>query len=145
MMKIKGKLIDILVEISPENYWSYVVTENGQRVLYVKMVQALYGMLISAVLFYKKIRYDLEEVRFSVNLYDICVANQIVQGTQHTVVWHIDDIKSSHMLPEVNDQFLKWLNNKYASDRIGKVKSTWSKICKGLITQLQKENYYPYK
>ena len=75
MMKIKGKLIDILVEICPETHSSYAVTENGQRVQYVKMLQALYGMLISAVLFYKKLRYDLEEVGFSINPYDICVTN----------------------------------------------------------------------
>ena len=128
MMKIKGKLIDILIEIRPETYSNYVVIENGQRVLYVKLVQAFYSMLISAVLCYKKLRHDLEDVGFLVNPYDICVANQIIQGTQHTVVWHVDDIRSSHMLPEVNDQFLKLFNNKYASDGIRKVKSTRGKI-----------------
>ena len=78
MMKIKGKLINMQIEISSETYASYVVVETGQRVLYVKIVRALYGMPILAVLFYKKLRCDLEEIGFSSNPYDIYAANQIV-------------------------------------------------------------------
>ena len=100
--------------------------------LYVQMIRALYGMLTSAVLFYKKLRKDLETIGFQINLYDVNVANRIVEGTQHTVIWHVDDIKSSHMLPAVNEKFLKWLQDTYAKDEIGKVKYTRDKIHKYL-------------
>ena len=52
------------------------------------------------------------------------MANRNVQGTQHTVVWHVDNIKSSHINPKVNDEFLEWLIKQYGEDGIGKVKAT---------------------
>ena len=54
IMKITGRLVNYLVEIAPETYAKYVVYENGRRVLYVKVLRALYGMLISAMLWYNK-------------------------------------------------------------------------------------------
>jgi hypothetical protein len=57
-----------------------------------------------------------------VNPYDPCVANRIVKGKQHTVSWHVDDLKSSHVDSTVNDEFENWLDKTYASDDIGKLK-----------------------
>jgi hypothetical protein len=87
------------------------------------MMKALYGMLQSSLLYYKKFRKDLEEIGFKVNPYDPCVANRIVKTKQHTVTWHVDDLKSSHVDPGVNDEFLQWLKGKYASDHIGEIKA----------------------
>jgi hypothetical protein len=112
----------MLIDINPE-YANFVTYENGQKVLYVRMYKALYGMLISSLLYYKKFRKDIEEVGFVVNPYDPCVANRIVGGKQHTVVWHVDDLKASHMDKQVNDEFLKWLQDKYGNDQIGQVKA----------------------
>ena len=53
-------------------------------------------MLRGALLFYKHIRSDLEDKGFVVNLYDPCVANNMVDGAQITVCWHVDDLKISH-------------------------------------------------
>ena len=53
-------------------------------------------MLRAALLFYRKLRADLEDMGFEVNPYDPCVANEIVNGSQCTVVWHVDDLKVSH-------------------------------------------------
>ena len=49
------------------------------------MQKACYGMLVSAVLFYKKLRKDLEDIGFKINLFDVCVANKTIQQTQHTM------------------------------------------------------------
>ena len=38
------------------------------------------------------------------------------------VVWYVDDLKSSHMDPEVNNNFMKWLTEKHGKDDVGKVK-----------------------
>ena len=76
------------------------------------------------MLFYKKFRRDIESIGFTVNPNDACVANRNIQGTQHTVVWHVDDIKSSHIDPRVNDEFLEWQIKQYGEDGIGKVKAT---------------------
>ncbi|KAG7373398.1 reverse transcriptase RNA-dependent DNA polymerase [Nitzschia inconspicua] len=127
VMKIKGPMVDMLIEMAPEIYSDYVIEENGRKVFYVMILKALYGMLQSSLLYYNKFRKGIESIGFEVNPFDPCVANRIVNGKQHTVVWHVDDLKSSHVDPKVNDEFLKWLEEKYASDNVGKVKSVRGK------------------
>ena len=122
ILKFTGVLIDMLVELDPELYGPYVTYENNVKVLYTLVMKALYGMLHSSMLYYKKFCKDIESIGFKVNPYDPCVANHIVCGTQQTVTWHVDDLKSSHKSSKVNDEFHKWLEGTYASDAIGKVK-----------------------
>ena len=121
-MKIRGQLVDILVEICPGIYDDYVVGEGKNKFLYVRMLKALYGMLVSALLYYKKFRKDIESIGFEVNPYDMCIANRMVNGKQHTMTWHVDDVKSSHVDPKVNDAFFKWCESTYGSDDLGHVK-----------------------
>ena len=52
VMKLRGSLAELLVQVAPEFYSPYVVMENGKKVLYVKLLKALYGCLRSALLFY---------------------------------------------------------------------------------------------
>ena len=73
IIKISGVLVDLLVNKSPTDYEDYVVYENRKKVLYVKVLQAIYGMLVSALLFYLKFKKDLEEIGFVFNSYDTCV------------------------------------------------------------------------
>ena len=54
VMKITGKLVNVLISIVPEVYSGFVVYENGKKVLYVIVLRAIYGMLILAMLWYKK-------------------------------------------------------------------------------------------
>ena len=49
------------------------------------MLRALYGMLVSSILYYKKFRKDIEAIGFEVNPYDICVANRTVNGKHQTL------------------------------------------------------------
>ena len=65
--------------------------------LYVRLSKARYGMSTAALLFYKRLRKDLENMGFEVNPYDPCVANTMVNGAQCTVCWHVDDPKVSHV------------------------------------------------
>jgi len=99
MMEIRGVLVDMLVGMSPETYKDYVVYENGKTMLYVQLMKALYGMMKASVLYYKKIRNDIEDIGYKINPYDICVANKMVNEKQHTITWHVDDVKSSHVDP----------------------------------------------
>ena len=124
-MKIRGPLVDMLVNMDPETYKSFVVFDNnGNKVLYVQVLKAIYGMLQSSMLFYKKLCKDLQSIGFVLNPYDLCVANRIVQGQQHTVTWHVDDLKSFHKDPKITDLFHKWLESKYGDPEIGQVKAT---------------------
>jgi Reverse transcriptase (RNA-dependent DNA polymerase) len=123
MMKIKGQLAEMLVKIEPEVY-----EKDNEKVIYVQVLKALYGMLQASLLFYKKLRKDLEEIGFKVNPYDPCVANRIVKGIKHTITWHIDDLKSSHEDAKVNDKFQKWLDLKYGDAKLGRVQAIRGKI-----------------
>ena len=119
-MKITGVLVDMLVQLNPELYGLAVVYEKNRNVLYVQVLRGIYGMLQSALLWYKKFHRELEAEGFKFNPYDPCVANHKKKGKQHTICFHVDDLKSSHKDKRVNDKFAKWLNEKYGHH--GKVK-----------------------
>jgi hypothetical protein len=52
-------------------------------------------------LFWKKLTAQLQEWGFTINPYDWCVANRTINGSQCTLVWHVDDHKISHLDPTV--------------------------------------------
>jgi hypothetical protein len=118
VMKITGVLVNMLVNINPELYGPAVVLENQKKVLYVQVLKAIYGMLEAALLWYKTFRKDLEDIGFIFSPYDPCVANRKVQGSQQTILFLVDDLKSSHRMKLVNDRFEKWLNEKYSKHKM---------------------------
>jgi len=65
--------------------------------MYVKLKKALHGTLQAAVLIWKAQTHTFTCWGFKVNPYDWSVANKTTEGKQHTVLWHVDDIKISHM------------------------------------------------
>ena len=77
------------------------------------------------ILFYKKFRASIEREGFKVNPCDPCVANKEAHGSQMTLMWHVDDTKSSHIDPKVNDLFTDWLDKEHG--QLGKVKSSRGK------------------
>jgi hypothetical protein len=125
-MKITGVLVDMLANINPELFGPAVVLENRKKVLYVEVLKAIYGMLEAALLWYETFRKDLEDNGFVFNPYNPCVANKKVQGLQQTIVFHVDNLKSSHKLKAVNNKFEKWLNSMYGKH--GKVTVTRGRI-----------------
>ena len=73
--------------------------------LYVRLSKALYGILRAALLFYKRLRTDLENTGFEINPYTPCVTNKMVNGAQCTVCWHAGDLKVSRVDEEVVTAF----------------------------------------
>jgi hypothetical protein len=113
-MVLKGRLAELMVQVAPNLYKKYItVDRKGTAILYVKMQKALYGLLRSALLFYKKLVADLESDGFVLNPYDLCLANKVVDGKQVTVCWHVDDLKASHCDPAQVTIFGEWLSKKY--------------------------------
>ena len=121
IMKIRGVCVDVLCEIDPI-YWDYMVAEGNQKVLYVHMTQAIYRMLVSAMLFYHKLTKALLSYSFELNPYDLCVVNKMANGEQLTICWHVDNLKSSHINPKVNDEFLQWIEDTFR--QLSEVKMT---------------------
>ena len=92
-----GRLAELMVKITPAIYRKYVtVNTKGQTILYVRLQNALYGIIKAALLFYQRFVKDLKSIGFVLNPCDPCAANKIVNGDQLTVAWHVDDLKVSH-------------------------------------------------
>ena len=121
IMKIRGVCVDIICEIDPI-YQDYMVTEGSLKVLYVHITQAIYGMLVSAMLFYCTLTKVLLSYGFELNPYNPCMANKIINGEQLTICWHVDDLKSSHIYLKVNDEFLQWIKDTFR--QLSEVKTT---------------------
>ena len=114
IMRLRGKLAELLVKVAPKIYTKYVtVNKNGQTVLYVKLLNALYGIMKAALLYYQRFVKDLKSIGFELNPYDPCVANKMVNGEQLTIVWHVDDLKVSHKDKNVVTRMESWLRKTY--------------------------------
>ena len=72
-MNIEGVLVDLIMEMATEVYGKYFVYENRRKVLYVVVLQALYGMIVTYILWYNKLHSDLKEIIFELNPYGTCV------------------------------------------------------------------------
>jgi hypothetical protein len=107
---IRGPLVDILVSIAPDVYGPYVSTnKSGWKILIVECLNAVYGMMVAALLYYKKFVQSLTKKGLKLNPYDRCVANTTVNGKQITICFHVDDCKISHVSTKVVDELIDWL------------------------------------
>ena len=73
-----------------------VRTEGKKKVLYLRIVKALYGCIESALLWYECFVNKLSSMGFKINPYDHCIANKDIDGSQCTIAWYVDDVKVSH-------------------------------------------------
>jgi hypothetical protein len=68
IVHIRGPLVDILVSIAPDVYGLYVsTTKTGQKVLTVECLNAIYGTMVAALLYYKKFVKSLVKQGFKLN------------------------------------------------------------------------------
>lgn len=111
LMRLEGDDVDLMCEVSPE-FCAYVAIEQGRSVLYLRLARALYGCVQSALLWYKLFKQTLQQMGFTVNPYDACVANAEIEGSQCTVAWYIDNNKISHKNPAVVTQVIQQIEDK---------------------------------
>jgi len=86
--------------------------------LYIKLRKALYGTLQEALLFWKLLSNTFKEWGFKINEYDQCVANKIINGKQCTIIWHVDDLKISHIDKNVVEDIIRLLNEKFGRESL---------------------------
>ena len=67
---------------------------------------------------------DATKMGHVLNPHEPRVANEMAEKKQHTLTWHADGVKASHLNPKVNDEFEKWCENKHSSDALGHTKVT---------------------
>jgi hypothetical protein len=115
-MKLEGQMAELLARLDPKLYSKYLDNRNGKPVLYVELKKALYGTLKAALLFWRRLSNQLAEWGFKVNPYDWCVANKEINGSQCTIVWHVDDLKISHVDPAVVSQIIDLLSAQFGKE-----------------------------
>lgn len=107
LMKMVGKLADLMVKTNPTLYCPFVSQDmSGRPILYVRLQKALYGLLKSALLFYKQLIADLTSIGLTLNPCNPCMANKLVNGKQFTIVWHVVDLTYSHVQQSVINNFV---------------------------------------
>ena len=115
-MKLEGHMAELLVRIDPKLYRQYIQIEKGRQVLYVQLKKALYGTLKAALLFWKRLSSQLIKWGFELNPYDSCVANKDINGKQCTILWHVDDLKISHIDANVVTDVIKLLESEFGKE-----------------------------
>ena len=116
-VRFTGAMVTLLLEIDHEMYKDYVVVEKGEQVMYMELLKALYGTLRAARLFWQKLSKQLiDEWGFIPNKYDDCVVNKLVNGQQMTVVWHVDDLKVSHVDRTEVEKFVRKMEETFGKD-----------------------------
>lgn len=78
VVKLEGKIAELLETIDPKMYRKYLVIEKGKKVLYEELAKVLYGILRGALLFWEKVSAQLIEWGFLISPYEWCVANKEV-------------------------------------------------------------------
>ena len=80
LMKLRGKFVDIMCSLNPE-YLPHIRYEGKCKVLYLQVLHTIYGCLESALLWYNLYSSTLEKMGFTLNPYDLFVANKIINGS----------------------------------------------------------------
>jgi hypothetical protein len=103
--------------VDPEKYETYFEMENGKKVIKVILQKALYGILQAALLSWQNIStFLIEELGFEMNPYNQCIVNKIINGKQCTIIWHVHDVKGSHVEQKVLDEIAVQLSKKYGQE-----------------------------
>ena len=113
VMKFRDEMVDYMVAANPDRYAEYVEYENGKKVLYVRLLKALYGCIQSALLWYKLFTGKLMKMGYKLNSYDQCVANKTVKGKQCTIGYYVDDLIATHVDKVVLEDLKKELDKEY--------------------------------
>ena len=112
LLKLTGESVDIMCTVN-DKYVPFVVIEHGKKVLYLQLLKALYGCVRSALLWYELFSTTLQAMGFALNPYDPCIANKVIEGSQCTIAWYVDDNKISHAKESVVTDIITKIEQKF--------------------------------
>ncbi len=110
ILKIEDEFVNIMYDVNPE-YLNDARYEGKRKVLYVRILKALYVMIESALLWHSLYTEVLEKEGFELKPYDRCVANKMINGKQCTLAWYVDNNILSHSDSKVVDQLLRTIES----------------------------------
>ena len=114
-IKLQGSMVHTLVAIDP-SWKQYILYEGKKRVptIYGQAEKAIYGTVDASKLFFMNLSSFLTvDLGFKKNDYDQCVANKMMDEKQCTIAWHVDDLKISHVDPDVVTMIIDKLSEQY--------------------------------
>lgn len=91
-------------------------TKSYRELMYGKLNKAVYGTLSGAILFYEKLVIQLLQWDFEMNPYDQCTFNNMIDGNQLIINFHIDDLHVSSEHKQDIKNFLFDLNEAFKTD-----------------------------
>jgi hypothetical protein len=110
-MLLGGTIAKLIIKLDPRLYRKYIwENKNGKPMLYVKLKKALYTTPQAALLFWRLLSETLLEWGFKLNEYNKCVASKMINAKQCTIIWHVDDLKISHIDHNVVEEIIRKLN-----------------------------------
>ena len=123
--------MDILCKISSD-YKAYVTRDKiGVNQVLLHCQNDLYGTMVTSILYYCKFIKSIIIIGFEINPYDPCVSNKVIDSSQITMCFHLDDWKPSHRESKANDFMIKCLHQEYEGifeDGSGKMSVSRGKI-----------------
>jgi hypothetical protein len=122
VMKVTGREAELMCELNPEWKKHLRYDKRKRAILYVVLKKALYGCVKSALLWYELYSGTLKELGFKINPYDQCVANKIINGSQCTICWYVDDNKISHVDPGVVTSVIHQIEAKFGKMKVSRGK-----------------------
>ena len=107
LLRLTGEFVDLMCEINPDFIPHVRLDRKGRKILYMRVIRAIYGCIEAALQWYKLFKSTLEGKGFILNPYDLCVANKVIEGKQCTIAWYADDCIATHASKDV----LKFLSD----------------------------------
>ena len=102
--------------------------------------QNLLSDVVGVILFYNKLKGELTEMDFEMNDYDECTFNKMVNGTQLTIQFHVDNLKISYVSQSAIDDVIDDLNVIFGKDK--KMSASYEKVHKylGMVINWSDDN-----
>ena len=130
-IKLEGAMVTLLEEIDLEYYKDLIFTDKrGRKCMYAEANKAIYGTLEASLIFWGEISKSLKDMRYQRNEYNWCFMNKIIDNKQCTILWHVDDTKTSHVGPDVVSRVLADIDAEHGN--IAKMTITRHKVHKYL-------------
>ena len=127
-MLLGRAIYELLVNVSSNIYQKYVImSSKGKHLLYVQIQKALYGLLHSALTFYRNLVKCLEAYGFHIKPYKPCVTSKIINDKQMMVVCHVKNWKVPFVYSFEITKFAGYLSSIYLLIMVhrGKVHAYW--------------------
>ena len=111
-MLLEGKIAKMIIKLEPSLYREFIwKNRQGKPMLYLNLRKAIYGTLQAVLLFWRLLSDTLIEWGFKLNNY--VIANKIINRKQCTIIWHVDNLKISHIDKKLVENIINNLNKNF--------------------------------